>query len=86
VIKTKIQTPRNFPSTNSDSWMGFADSHSRVPLLRSSARLLMVAAGTNTARRTGRRSKKGRSEAAPEAYMVRKVRKRESPRKATARR
>ncbi len=56
------------------------------PFLLSSAKLLMVAAGMKTAKRTGKRSKKGLREAAPEAYMLRKVRKSESPRKATVRR
>ena len=61
-------------------------SHSRVPFRRSSAKVRMVAAGMKMEKRMGNRSKKGLREAAPEAYRVLKVRKRDRPRKATARR
>ncbi len=81
--RTKAQSPRNLPTTSSVSVSGCASTHSSVLLLRSSASVRMVAAGTKTAKRMGRRSKMGLSEATPVAYIVRNARKSVTARNAT---
>ena len=64
VIRMKSQLPRNLPSTISVSVSGCASSHSSVLPRRSSARLFIATAGTNTTSSHGSRSKNGRSVAA----------------------
>ena len=66
-MSAKIQFPMNLPAMTSASPRGWARSHSRVPLRRSSASERMVMAGMKTAKSQGSMSKKGRMVAIPAA-------------------